>query len=252
MKLTKTRIGYIFPDRLRDRFAKHCGVCHDADFYFHAPVSKEVTLVWPKHGINESEIVAMCPEGRRPRPAIFKPENGEDEGINRSIGGHQSVREEAAFLIDRALGYYLVPVSYVTEVNGERGAAIHYVPVTKRKPVSAYSPEWIEKSAILDYIIGQIDRRNHNWMTSPILAIKPVLYDNGYALPVTGDHHIHSAFVDAQVGKPLTDTGNLERVLRDSVLWNDVRRLVGTSATELAQDRTNALLERAGIPAEGG
>jgi len=442
--LTRTRIGYINYDLVHNRLAKNCGCEPDDDFYFRAPVSKEVTLSWPKHGINKSEIVAMCPDGYKPRPAIFKPEDGEDEAINRSIGGHQSVREEAAFLIDRALGYYLVPVSYVAEVesdapiskavkpqeprtdamvafelpqaiakrivaaagklpvgseitplnefhvtllylgevadlnigrkeaadilrafaqgrkpiagrvcgvarfggkedgdtqpivllfdspelpqfrqelvdsfgvfvpeqehgytshitlayvprestvsvselsqvnipvtfdelllawcdehsyyplgeglnkeleksNKQRGAVIHYVPVTKRKLVSYYLPYWVERAAIFDFIMGQIDRRNHNWMSSPVVARKPVLYDNGFSLPADKNHHIHSAFVDAWRGKPLSDLDNLERVLRDTVLWSDARKLIGTSAVELAQDRVGALMERGKIPDE--
>lgn len=225
---------------------KHCGVCEEDEQYYGAPLDRAVTINMPHEGVNESEIVSAGFKGQEPRPFVFKPEGNEDEGLSQEIGHPQYAAEAATYLIDRALGFYLVPVSYVAEIDGERGAAIHYVRENKTiKPAENYGNEWVEYAAVLDYITGQTDRQAHNWLTHPDDALRPILIDNGLAFPTKeSPRTVHSAFVDAWRGKPLSaECSDAVRLLVENTrVWQQVARLVGQDAADQAQLRARNLL----------
>lgn len=229
--------------------AKHCGVCPDDDDYFGAPVSRETTVMFPQQGANESEIVAMSPRGMEPRPAIWKPEGGENDELVEAIGGPLYVREEAAYLLDRCLGVYLVPLAYIAEVEGERGAALHYVRGNEpRQNVTEYATVWIESAAVLDFVNGQTDRMAHNWLTHPQDETRPILIDNGLTYSVT-PRPIHSAFVDAWAGQLLSaSTLQALKQCQGDVVWRDIEAIVGAEAAHQAKERLRILIEQEKIP----
>lgn len=226
---------------------KHCGVCPEDDDYFGAPISRAESVLYPHQGANETEIVSLSPSGREPRPALWKPEGGEDERLVEALGGMQYVREEAAYLVDRMLNYRLVPLAYVAEVDGERGAAIMYVRGNEPR-AGAYDDSWVEKAAVLDYVIGQCDRRTHNVLTHPEDETRPLLIDNGLSFPVR-EMQIGSMFVEAYRGREL-DPSNLTLLKRlmGRIEWEDIAALVGEPAVQLAQDRAQALITAGQIP----
>ncbi len=230
--------------------AKHCGVCPDDDAYFGAPVSRETTVLFPEQGANDTEIVAMSPRGLERRPALWKPRGGEDDRLAEAIGGPMYVREEAAYLLDRSLGFYLVPLAYAATVDDEPGAVIHYVRGNEpRQDVSQYAPAWVERAAVLDCVTGQTDRRDHNWLTHPDDDTRPICFDNGLSFPVD-EHAIGSAFAVAWAGQPLSPDvlASLRRCAGD-VVWRDIEDLVGAPATARARERLRLLCELERIPA---
>lgn len=228
---------------------KHCGVCTEDDLYFGAPISRDVTVLFPRQGANETEIVALAPDGLEPRPALWKPEGGENERLTAAIGGPQYQREEAAYIVDRLLDFRLVPVAYVSEVDGERGAAIMYVRGNgPRQDVSKYDPIWIERAAVLDYVIGQCDRKTHNYFTHPQESDRPILFDNGLSFPVE-PKMIGSVFADAWRGKALS-SGVVNRLRRclGAAEWHDISDCVGDDATAQAKARAQTLIDTGKMP----
>jgi len=232
---------------------KHCGVCQEDDEYYQAPIARAATLDFPNDDhANEVEIVAMAPDGVEPHPALWKPEGGEKEVLKERMGGAQYPREEAAYLLDRSLHFFMVPVAYVAEVNDEQGAAVFYVmgnePATD---ISQYDPAWVERAAVLDYIMQQTDRHAGNFFTHPDDAKRIILIDNGLGFPAT-DLYFRSPFVDAMKGKPLSDESRkaIQHCLRDAATWTDIGDLLGPEACDLAHGRAEELLENGVIPGD--
>lgn len=233
--------------------AKHCGVCAEDDEYYGAPVAREVVFAFPddKHK-NGVEIVAIVPEDLAPRPALWKPEGGELETLQYRIGGTQYTREEAAYLLDRSLNFYLVPVAYVADINDERGVVIHYsLNTSVSKDVYDYAPMWMERVAVLDYIMGQTDRHTGNFLTHPDEPDRPILIDNGLSFP-SDEIACFSPFVDAMRGKPLSSETSrfLQVCVADMATWGDIERLIGADATLLAHSRAERVLALGMIPVE--
>jgi hypothetical protein len=216
---------------------KHCGVCVEDDEYYGAPIIRQGTLTFPdSNHANGVEIVVMAPAGLPSKPALWKPEGNELEVLQYRIGGPQYPREEAAYLLDRSLGFYLVPVAYVAEVDDEKGAALYYTfGAGPSRELDQYAPFWMERAAVLDFVAGQTDRHVGNWLTHPDDAGRPVMIDNGLAFPVE-DLHCISPFCEAMIGKPLEPAvmAALRMCLADTSTWADIRRLVGPVAAQRA------------------
>lgn len=241
-KITKVSIGI---DLL-----KHCGVCPEDDEYFNAPISRELKFDLPsdpdathegdgRTHANDVEVIAMCPPGLPPKPALWKPVGGENDMLQERIGGAQYVREEAAYLLDRCLGFYLVPVAYVAKTDDDEvGAAIYYTfGMGKPRDVNTYAPEWIERAAILDYIISQQDRGNrHNYGSHPDDDSRPILFDNGLSFPTDPDLYCESPFCETMLNQPLSDASllSIQKCLSDHATWTDIRQLLGDEATDKA------------------
>lgn len=233
---------------------KHCGVCDDDDAYFGAPVTREIPIDFPVQGANEAEIVSIGFSDQTPRPALWKPADGEDSGLVSAIGGPQYVREEAAWLLDRELNEpdsFLVPVAYVSQIDGQDGAALHYVTGREAaQSVSEYGSDWIERAGVLDYILGQTDRHVGNWLTHPDEDDRPILIDNGLSYPVSSSVSTRSPFLDAMRGKTLSSDIqlSLKSVAGNKALWQDIAGLVGKDAASAAWERANQLQQEGAIP----
>lgn len=244
-------------------FAKHCGVCEDDDAYYGQPVAREAAIPFPVQGANKGlEIVSIAPEGKEPRPAVFKAAGDEAESLADEIGHPEYVAEEAAWQIDRALDFYLVPLAYVAEVDGERGAVIHYVR-GNQNPHEAdhYGREWVMRAAALDYLIGQTDRgrdpgKNSNYFTHPDDQTRPILLDNGLSFPnATCPRPIRSVFIDAWRGWGnaafSAEVMDALSLLKDNpVAWNCVADLVGNGPADLAKARLDKMLAMGCLPTD--
>jgi len=236
------------------KLAKHCGVCPEDDSYYGAPIAREAVFHFPADGnhVNSVEMVAMTPAGLPAKPALWKPEGGEDVGLSEWIGHPQYVAEEAAYLLDRALGFMLVPVAYVAEGgDGEIGAAIYYTfTASPGSNIKEYDPAWVERAAVFDYITGQTDRSEpgHNYLNHPDDPTRPVLIDNGLSFPAD-DHELKSPFVDAWAGRPISDEtlNAVMKLLGDSAVWADIAALVGTAAAVRARYNAQRLLDERAI-----
>lgn len=230
---------------------KHCGVCPEDSAYFGAPIIRDWKFDFPtNHHVNDVEIVAMAPEGLPPVPAIWKPEGGELDVLRERVGGPLYVREEAAYLLDRSLGFMLVPVAYVADVDDEMGAALFYsIGSTPSEDISSYAPEWIERAAVVDYIMSQQDRHPGNFLTHPDDPTRPILIDNSLGFPTNDELYCASPFCEAMVNKPLSpDVMKAMQVCYDdAAAWQDITDLVGQVAVSKARDECLARLLQLGM-----
>ena len=234
---------------------KHCGVCPEDDEYYDAEVIAPDTIAWPDvHHANDVQIVTMQGKDLSPRPAVFKPSDGENSNLVARIGGAQYKREEAAYLMDRALASspdrYLVPVTYIADVKGVDGSVQMYVQdnATVMEP-KEYSPEWSARAALLDYVIGSIDRHRGNWITHPEDDKRPILIDNGLSFPSEEQSHAVSPFVDLWRGQTLpTDVlAACGRCAKDAV-WPDLGYILDRKSIDNARKRLEAVVEAGKIP----
>ena len=233
---------------------KHCGVCPEDDQYYGAPVTHLASIEMPAAGANNPEIVSIGYPNQPARPAVWKPEGNELEVLQDAVGGPQYPREEAAYLIDRALDYYLVPMAYVTEANDERGAVLSYVRnAGKYKDAQDYSQDWVVRAGVLDYLLGNLDRHTGNWLTHPDNADRPILIDNGMALPDKTGGNVHSPFTELVMQRTLPSDildslDSLNHLLDKHAFREKLVALVGPEAVAQLQSRLNAVLKAGEIP----
>ena len=246
-----------YPLGVPESFQKHCGVCPEDDEYFGAPVIRNSSIDYPGDThVNSIEIVAMAPEGLPPRPALWKPLGGENDHLKERIGGPQYVREEAAYHLDRSLGFYLVPVAYCADLDGEPGAILHYVKgAPAAEGLSTYGAVWLERAGVFDYIAHQTDRNLGNWLTHPDDPHRLILVDNGLTFPVDGDKSkafYDSVFVKNILDKPLSNVTMkaVKLCVGDADTWHDVSDLVGPDAANRAKARAQLILEKGCVPSE--
>ena len=136
-------------------------------------------------GKNESKLVTL-PGGNR---GVFKPVSGEDDDLDPDIPGRYDIREAAASDVARILGMAdLVPSTGQASIRGSEGSLQQFVPDAQPAHEAEESgrdiygtPEDAARAAILDYIIGNVDRHTENWMVRPDGKI--VLIDNGLSFP---------------------------------------------------------------------
>ena len=232
---------------------KMCGVDEGDDDYFGAPVYRATTVDWPTDGhANDVEIVALCPKGKPTRPGIWKPLSGENPKLQKRVGGPQYPREQAAYMLDRTLGLWVVPVAYAAKIEGDPGAVCMYV-LDRKDPHDPrdYDPVWIERAAVFDYLAGNMDRRmgpaGHaigNWLTHPSNNGRPVLIDNGLTFPAE-NHSIMSPFVEIMANQPLSTRimWTLEHAVKWADVWMELGSLVGEPAIELVKSRLQQIAD---------
>lgn len=230
-----------------------------SDRFYRAPILP-VATAFPWQGQNVSVQAVLDTDGGVTITGVFKPASGEDPDQVAAIGGPLYLRAEAAWRLDRALGFYLVPTCWVTKLDGETGSVQIYVRTADPpKLVTDYAPEWIEKVAVLDYIMGQMDRGDHNWLTHPGDPTRPVLHDNGMAFPVGEEHLLNSAFLDMREGRAIGAdvdmlAGNrvvpygdatiqaLNTLMTKKLFWASLADLVGVDVAQGAKDRARRML----------
>lgn len=215
------------------KLMKHCGVDARDEEYYGAPITHTEDVLMPHQGANESIIVGIGGVGQEIRPAVWKPVTGEDPKLQEWVGGKLFPRAEAVYLVDRELAidenHHLVPVTWDDKVDGVEGSIQHYVKDRQaREDVNTYDNEYVERAAVLDYITGQVDRINKNWLTHPEDDKRPVLIDSDLSFPVKADTKLRSTFVEAMKGRPLSSEtcDSVYLLIGNHNLWTDLAQML--------------------------
>lgn len=235
---------------------KMVGVDAEDDMLFGAEITNLQDVKMPKQGANETLIVSIGGGSVDARPAVWKPVSGEKPELQEFVGGEMFRRAEAVYLLDRELApdekHYLVPLSYMSQQGDDEGSVQHYITHRKpRKTVTSYEPEWIEQAAVLDYISGQLDRKQKNYLTHPYNEKRPVLIDSELSFSPDPKKRIKSSFVEAWAGEPLTDKtlDSIYLLLGNRDLWEDLLDcLDDEQAVENARERAQEILDAGMLP----
>lgn len=241
----------------RDQLQKHCGVCAADDMYYGSKVVLRESADMPKQGANESQIVSITTNELEPRAAVWKPEEGEDKDLVNWVNGPLFARAEAAYLVDRELApndnMYLIPVTFTAEIDGVRGSVQHYLTNPHpRKTAEEYEDRYKAQAAVLDYVTGQVDRVNKNWLTHPTENHRPVLIDSDLSFPEDENMRLRSSFVDACAGQPIPEDllDSLYSILGNHDLWDDLLDVLGSEkAVNNARARAQRLFDERVFPA---
>lgn len=141
---------------------------------------------------------------------IFKPKNSEAESFstkNRKVGSYYK-RERAAYLVDRAFGFNLVPTTVIREINGEVGSFQEFIPDTVPGFESRQKTEDKEKLEkeiikmwIFDLIIWSSDRHGNNFLAK---KNKAFAIDNGFSF---GDDDLatYGIYLDKPIPEEVID-----------------------------------------------
>ena len=243
------------------KLAKASGVEPADDVYFGAKIEAPLEVGMPHEGANGSNIVALVSGDKKNSvAAVWKPETKEKQSLREWVGGTLYSRAAAAYLLDRELApredCYLVPVTFDATVDEVPGSVQFYIVDNKNaKEVENYGDGWLEQAACLDYIMGQVDRHDRNFLTHPYDRHRPVLIDNDLSFPVNPDQHLHSNFIDAWKGKPLSDRmlDSIYLILGNRDLWADLEDVLDSEeAVANAKERAQRLYDLKIIPETDG
>lgn len=223
-------------------FMKHCGVCPEDMEYFGAPIIRDEM---------DPDSVSLAPEGARfTAGATWKAEGLEKIEKRELIGGELYKREEAAFLLDQSLKFGMVPLAFISEVDGEHGAAVWKTAgELPTMDADKYADEWIERAAILDHIMGcQDDFRKY--ATHPDDARRIILHDNELTFPADPMKKSRSIFTTISAGKKLSPQSveAINSCLGDFAAWEDIKDLIGSEAFQAAQARAMDLMTNEVMP----
>lgn len=145
-------------------------------------------------GINTTSRVRLSNGGE----GVWKPSAGEDMSKLRDNleEDHQARREASTYIVDKYMNHFAgVPPTIYRELDGEKGAIIAFVRKSKpaascshkvtsaileyrTRPTTAY-----ERLAVLDNVIGNLDRHAGNWMIDEHHDAVPI--DHGLSFPLS-------------------------------------------------------------------
>ncbi|MCT2585904.1 WXG100-like domain-containing protein [Actinophytocola gossypii] len=119
------------------------------------------------------------------------------------VGGRLAQRDVAASRLDEMFGFGLVPTTTMVEDSRHGPASLQRFAERRNKGgiVDDFPWQRQQQLAVLDYVIGNLDRNPGNYLTSP--AGDPVAIDNSYSFPHGTAYPIVSGFVASQLGQPL-------------------------------------------------
>lgn len=172
---------------------------------------------------------------------VYKPVIGEYRGARWAFPeGYPTTREVVASLLDRALGFGLVPNTVTW--NGPEGPGSLQAFIARAAPglpLGHYPAIAQERMAVLDYVLANTDRHPGNYLTirnpGPDGAdeLSIVAIDNGFCLSLDDARSIRSSFVADYLGAPLSEQ------VTDALHALDV--------ADLAQRFSDAGLDRASL-----
>lgn len=202
-------------------------------------------------GANKSYVVTL-EDGTK---GIFKPKNGENQGLNPAVEGRYYMREAAAADIAKIIGLDdLVPTTVVREV-GSMGVGSfqkfvdHAEDAAELDGAARYDGDVdLARAAAFDYLIGQGDRHTGNWMVKD--GTKLALIDNGLAFPNNDDTLYTSLMLSQAYKKKFDIPEEIKAWLDKGPAIKDYLEKNGFKQEEidLTMKRLAALKEEKGFP----
>lgn len=130
-------------------------------------------------------------------PGHMKPVGGEAPGAGDrgdaipDATGYK--REVAAYDVDCLLGLGVVPETVAVDDPVHGLASLQADAPIEGRPPSEYGSVDVDRMAVIDYVLGNTDRHDHNVRTQE--NGRPAAIDNGFALPTSDEVPIKSNFV---------------------------------------------------------
>jgi len=202
--------------------------------------------------LNEAYVVTF-EDGSQ---GLYKPVTGEDTTTVTGVPpSGLAPREVGASVVDRHLGLGLTPAT--TNWDGPQGPGSLQrmaMPNTPSNDPGDYTSSEQQRMAVLDYVIGNSDRHNGNYLTDQNGGVVPI--DHGYSFPVDQDSFdrgpirgIRSDFVANEYGTYMDQDiiDGLNRVDSDR-LGDDLARLgLEEPAIDGALSRLDEIRQNGGI-----
>ncbi len=147
-------------------------------------------------GVNVTFLVEL-ENGER---GVWKPQSGEGEFLRKYVpNGEQYLREALAYDVAKQVGMEdLVPVTVVRTVDGEVGSIQAFVEGAKAASKlrgRLGREEDRARIAVFDFIIGNSDRHEGNWMVHT-KTNRVTLIDHGLAFQTDVQQYVLSRFID--------------------------------------------------------
>lgn len=134
--------------------------------------------------------------------AVYKPVSGEDASLRHDITGDLGRREVAASRVDQMLGFDRVPTTAMVDGPHGPGSLQRFAEgSTDALDANQYPRHQQQQMAVLDYITGNTDRHQGNYLTGPDGSV--VAIDHGYSFPDGERDYIRSDFVRDHLHRPL-------------------------------------------------
>lgn len=209
-----------------------------------AKVTKEARL---KGGLNSATMLKLD----NGATGVWKRSYGENRTKMRDNleENHQGPRELAAYVVDKAMGHLGgVPPAVKRSFEGSDGTLLYMMPDTKvavhsHKTLSSKSVGY-RRIAILDNVIGNLDRHGGNWMYTS--EDNPVPIDHGLSFPLKngdqgGANFEFGAKVELNEGETLALTGLL---MNRQEVSKQLKPLLDKRAIDAMFERVGTMLER--------
>lgn len=188
---------------------------------------------------------------------IFKDASSQSEGsLRRDLEpGKELSRERAAYQVDKAMGHYgRIPPVVERTIDGQTGNLMIYIPDASPGRIKARNtPLWVEldrnlghpegyrRIAVLDNVLGNLDRHQDNWLINRDGWHQPI--DHGLTFPPA------EGFINYNFGIPK----NLTEADRDAL-----KKLLASQQTltpenlGLEPSAISAMLKRVQVMLESG
>lgn len=163
-----------------------------------------ITKIEPVLGDNCNQVYRV--ELADGRLGYCKPERGEARDLRPGDvpPGTEWQREIFACEFDRAVGYNLVPDTvprYELDSPLAGNASLQEAAPYDGKAYEAYSDLDRQRMAVLDYVLGNLDRHDNNYKSQS--DGRPAAIDNGLTLPEMDTGTLRSHWITDSIGKPL-------------------------------------------------
>ncbi|RZT79564.1 phosphatidylinositol 3-/4-kinase [Micromonospora violae] len=185
---------------------------------------------------------------------VYKPNVPENEfvQVRSSIPENElAAREVAASRLNEELGFDLVPTTAAWDGPHGPGSMQEFVDNAEPDlPITDYTVSEQEQMAVLDYISGNTDRHEGNYLTAPDGRL--VAIDHGYSFPESNAEPLRSEFVQQLTNQQLSPETMARIQATDPAVLADRLRATGLSdqAVAGAMDRFNEVRSRGMITGE--
>lgn len=179
--------------------------------------------------LDESANTVVFINLRNDGSAIFKPKNGEKEALRAEVKeGTYYKRERAAYLLDKFLGFNLVPPTVIRDIDDEIGSLQQFIPDAKagmELSVEELEDPNLEAELlrlwIFDFIIHNSDRHRWNFLVkdSKVHAI-----DNGLSF---GNDPLKTIYEVSDKAVPQDIVDGITRFLTQDGIKNLCEDLMG-------------------------